>query len=191
MYCDYADIRNGVDINYGTLLSTQLLLESVVLNWSTIKEAKVKKKANACNQKEVLLDSWRIYHKLFGLSRLGLSRFISSHRILFILPALYYSCGQPNRAAPLLLNISVPFQLAAYVMRYNPPSVDSIEGCLNYLPPWNPSDAGTWTEPLWNLFNFKPAFLYELIDIWGVLHEAQPPLRTIRNGSTQQDADKW
>ena len=65
MYCDYADIRNGVDINYGSLLSTQLLLESVVLNWSTIKEAKVKEKKKqmhrSSNQKEVLLDSWRIY----------------------------------------------------------------------------------------------------------------------------------
>ena len=29
---------------------------------------------------------------------LGLSRLIYSHRILFIIPALYYSCGQPNRA---------------------------------------------------------------------------------------------
>ena len=28
---------------------------------------------------------------------LDLSRLIFSHRILFILPALYYSCGQPNR----------------------------------------------------------------------------------------------
>ena len=46
MYCDYADIRNGVDINYGNLLSTQVLLESVELNWLTIKEVKVKE-ANA------------------------------------------------------------------------------------------------------------------------------------------------
>ena len=31
------------------------------------------------------------------LACLGLFRFISSHRILFILPALHYSYGQPNR----------------------------------------------------------------------------------------------
>ena len=36
--------------------------------------------------------------RLFGLSKLGLFRLISFHRILFILPALYYSCGQPNRS---------------------------------------------------------------------------------------------
>ena len=34
--------------------------------------------------------------RLFGLSRLSLSRLIFSHRILFILPVLYYSCGQSS-----------------------------------------------------------------------------------------------
>ena len=43
---------------------------------------------------------------MFGLSCLDLFRLIFSHRILFILPALYYSCGQPNRLVihkPLLI----------------------------------------------------------------------------------------
>ena len=34
--------------------------------------------------------------RLFGLSRLSLSRFIFSYRILFILSTLYYLCGQPK-----------------------------------------------------------------------------------------------
>ena len=34
--------------------------------------------------------------RLLVLACLGLFRLISSHRILFILPALHYSCGQPN-----------------------------------------------------------------------------------------------
>jgi len=33
-----------------------------------------------------------------GLACLDLFQLISSHKILFILPALYYSCSQPNRA---------------------------------------------------------------------------------------------
>ena len=43
---------------------------------------------------------------MFGLSCLDLFRLIFFHRILFILPALYYLCGQPNRLVihkPLLI----------------------------------------------------------------------------------------